>query len=185
MDAMVTDDQALVARLAAGEPGALDMAYRQHGPAVWRFLVRLCGGHEADAKDLFQETWVAVARSARSLRADTRLLPWLYTVARNKHVSLHRGMVTELRRRLGWGATMEHQSPATPEATAGVRSRTAAVHAAFARLAPQSREVLLLCLVEELPTPQVAEVLGLRQDAVRKRLSRARAELEAVLGGAS
>ena len=52
---------------------------------------------------------------------------------------------------------------------------------AFARLAPAHREVLLLAVVEGMETAQVGAVLGLKPDAVRQRISRARAELAAHL----
>ena len=52
---------------------------------------------------------------------------------------------------------------------------------AVAGLPEAHREVLLLSIVEGLPTGEVAKVLGLREDAVRKRLSRARAELARLL----
>jgi RNA polymerase sigma-70 factor (ECF subfamily) len=50
-------------------------------------------------------------------------------------------------------------------------------NAAFTRLPEAHREVLLLCLIEGLETEQVATVLGVSQEVVRTRLSRARAAL--------
>jgi DNA-directed RNA polymerase specialized sigma24 family protein len=58
-----------------------------------------------------------------------------------------------------------------------MRQQMAAVAASFGRLAVAYREVLLLAFVEGLETREIASVLALREDAVRKRLSRARAAL--------
>jgi len=44
------------------------------------------------------------------------------------------------------------------------------------------REVVLLVGVEGMQTTEVAEILGLRADAVRQRLSRARTQLTDALG---
>ncbi|MET0595343.1 MAG: sigma-70 family RNA polymerase sigma factor, partial [Polyangiaceae bacterium] len=75
---------ALVARLRQGQGGAFDEVYVQYRESVWRFLVRLSGRRDL-AEDLFQETWLAAAKNAHRLREDSQLLPWLYTIARNKH----------------------------------------------------------------------------------------------------
>ena len=48
---------------------------------------------------------------------------------------------------------------------------------ALAKLPLASREVLLLVGVEGLDQEEVAKILGISWDALRKRLSRARAEL--------
>ena len=70
----------------------------------------------------------------------------------------------------------EGESPG-PEGAAAARAEVAAVEEALSRIAPAHREVLLLSAVEGLDSAQVAAVLGIREDAARKRLSRARAEL--------
>jgi RNA polymerase sigma-70 factor (ECF subfamily) len=54
--------------------------------------------------------------------------------------------------------------------------------AAFPRLTEAHREVLLLCLVEGLDSEAAGRVLDCRPEAVRKRLSRARAELARLAG---
>ena len=72
--------------------------------------------------------------------------------------------------------------PAAPEVDVDARADAARVAAAFPRLTEAHREVLLLCLVEGLDSETAARVLGLRPEAVRKRLSRARAELARLAG---
>ena len=57
-----------------------------------------------------------------------------------------------------------------------------ALERAFAQLAPPYREVALLVGVEGIPPAEVAEILGLKPDAIRQRLARARAQLAAALG---
>jgi RNA polymerase sigma-70 factor (ECF subfamily) len=69
------------------------------------------------------------------------------------------------------------ESPPAPDADADTRRRAARVEVIFASLPEVYREVLLLVLVDGLSTEAVARILGLREDATRKRLSRARAEL--------
>jgi RNA polymerase sigma-70 factor (ECF subfamily) len=155
--------------------GAFDEVYARYREAVWRFLVRLSGRRDI-AEDLFQETWLAAARNAHLPQQDSRLMPWLYTIARNKH---HNAVRFRLLAQKRLDEALAEPSPAAgePEADADARRRAAAVAHALASLPEAYREILLLFFDEGLETEDVARILGLRADAVRKRLSRARAEL--------
>ena len=175
------DDRDLVERLKRGERTAFDEMYRTHRERVWVFLYRLSRRRDV-AEDLFQETWLAAARNLTRLAPETRLLPWLYTIARHKHVSLHRSLLADLRRRINFAA-LPAPVVRRPDHEAVERQQSDRVAVAMASLPDDWREVLLLCLVEGMDTREVAEVLGLREDAVRKRLSRARTELHARLAG--
>lgn len=179
MSPLPTDERALVAALRRRDPAAFDEVYRRHHGRIWKFLVRLTGDR-AEAEDLFQETWLSAARHAHRLEEGSELLPWLYTIARNKHRSARRFLLFDLRRRERF-ALEPGDLPLAPDEHAHARARAAEVADAFEALGDAHREILLLCLVEGLDTRQVAAVLTLREDAVRKRLSRARAELAAQL----
>ncbi len=164
-----------MARLRQRVPGAFEELYARHRDEIWRFLRRLSGSDDL-AQDLFQETWLAAARHAHRLLDDTRLLPWLYTIARNKQRNALRLHLFDEGRRTG-SAREPAAAPATPEQEADVRGRARAVTEAFGRLAEAHREILILSVVEGLDSKAIAAILDLREDAVRKRLSRARAEL--------
>src|SRR5438876_4586701 len=85
---------ALVKRLRNGDADAFDEAYSAFNIRLFTFLLRL--SHRRDvAEDLLEETWLRFVKHARRLRADTRLGPWLFTVARNLHVSYQRSRALE------------------------------------------------------------------------------------------
>jgi RNA polymerase sigma-70 factor (ECF subfamily) len=174
-------DRDLVALLRRRHPGAFDELYRRYKDRIWRFLTRLAGRRDL-AEDLFQDTWVAAARHAHRLSEETELGAWLFTIARNKHRNGLRFAVFDERRRAALGAAVPPPGPALPEENAAARERVARVTGAWEALAVAHREVLLLAVVEGLETCQIAAVLGLREDAVRKRLSRARAEMARATG---
>ncbi|AKT42580.1 RNA polymerase sigma factor [Chondromyces crocatus] len=168
-------DAALVERLRRRDPRAFDAVYARYHGRLWSFLVRLAGRREV-AEDLIQETWMQVARYAEKLNEDTDLRAWLFTVARNRHRSHRRWAM------LGWGAgevlTVEPVDPAPGlEVVASARAAVRSVEEGLRALPEAHREVLLLSAVEGLDAAQVGAVLGIREDAARKRLSRARAEL--------
>src|ERR1700747_3409806 len=85
---------ALVARLREGDADAIDDAYAEFNTRLFTFLVRLSRRRDV-AEDLLEETWLRLVTHAQRLAADTRLGPWLFTVARNLHVSYIRSRMLE------------------------------------------------------------------------------------------
>ena len=61
---------------------------------VFAFLLRLSRSRTV-AEDLLDETWLRLVRHAAMLRPDTRIGPWLFTVARNLYWSHRRACVIE------------------------------------------------------------------------------------------
>src|SRR4051812_17585048 len=84
----------LVGRLRAEEPAAFDAIYLALNVRLLTFLVRLTRDR-AIAEDLLEETWLRLVTHAPRLRPETRLVPWLFTVARNLHVSYCRSRMIE------------------------------------------------------------------------------------------
>lgn len=169
------DDAALVAQLRGQERGAFDRLYALHHARIWRFLLRLSGRRD-EAEDLFQETWVQAARHAHRLELGSRLLPWLFTIARNQHRSARRFLLFDFRKRENL-AVEPISGPSDPEALLLDLEEMRALEEALASLGDAHREVLLLAHVEGMASPDIAAVLSLSDEAVRKRLSRARTEL--------
>src|SRR5829696_4143338 len=85
---------ALVERLRHGDADAFDDVHAAFNTQLLTFLVRLSRRRDV-AEDLLEETWLRLVKHARRLRADTRLGPWLFTVARNLHSSYNRSRMVE------------------------------------------------------------------------------------------
>ena len=84
----------LVARLRLGDASAFDAIYLALNVRLLTFLVRLTRDRHV-AEDLLEETWLRLVTHASRLRPDTRLVPWLFTVARNLHVSYCRSRLVD------------------------------------------------------------------------------------------
>ena len=161
-----------------GDPAAFDEVYARFRPAVFGYLVRMCGRRDL-AEDLLQDTFVRLAEHAPALAGDTRLTCWLYTVARNVFISQYRRYRTwcELAREENpWFCPRDGGTPL--DAAVGSES-VRVLERALMRLAPQAREVIVLVGGEMLAPREAAEVLGIAPEALRQRLSRARAQLAA------
>lgn len=160
------------------ELAEFDRTYAEMHPRILGFLLRLSGRRDT-AEDLAQETWLKFAKAAPTLPADTNVPAYLFTMARNAFVSHRRWAMLDLSRIVMLGfETLGGTAPAPDEEHERARALRV-LETALAKLPIASREVLLLVGVEGLEQEKVAEILGISWDALRKRLSRARAELHA------
>jgi RNA polymerase sigma factor (sigma-70 family) len=181
-DVAAGSDKELVERLQRGEEAAFDAAYARYGKRLYSFLYRLAGRRDL-ADDLYQETWLRLARHAGRLTPDTDLAGWLYTVARNQYFDHHRSATLDDERLRETHLLPLPQATEAPDEAASANDTRERLERALAELAPAHREVLLLVAVEGMAQDQVAEILGIEHGAVRQRLSRARAQLAERLEG--
>jgi RNA polymerase sigma-70 factor (ECF subfamily) len=170
-------ETALVTRLRAGDPDAFDIVFDAYHVRRYSFLARLSRRRDV-AEDLLDETWMRLVAHASRLEGETRLGPWLYTVARNLYYSYCRSRALDDARGVGlislWPGG---HPPPSPFEEAAARELERRLERALAALPAASREILLLVSVEGLTPSEAAVVCGVSQEALRQRLSRARAML--------
>jgi RNA polymerase sigma-70 factor (ECF subfamily) len=167
----------LVGGLRAGDPAAFDAVHDAFNVRLYSFLARLSNRRDA-AEDLLEETWLRLVEHAARLAPDTRLGPWLFTVARHVYASYCRARLVEDSHAgalLGlWPTIAPGPSPLESAEADEAQRRIAA---ALASLPAAYREVLLLTAVEGLRPHEAADVCGVSPEAMRRRLCRARAAL--------
>lgn len=168
---------ALVGRLRDGDPAAFDAVHDAFNARLFSFLTRLARRREV-AEDLVEETWLRLVTRAAQLRPDTELGPWLFTVARNLYVSYRRSRLLEDSHAVGliglWPSGSPQPSPFQMAASSEAERR---IEAAIGALPLAYREAVLLVAVEGLKPAEAAAVCGISPEALRQRLSRARAAL--------
>jgi RNA polymerase sigma-70 factor (ECF subfamily) len=173
----------LVGRLRDGDRAAFDAIYEVFNARLLTFLLRLSRRREV-AEDLLEETWLRLVKHAPRLRPDTRVAAWLFTVARNLYVSYVRSRVLEdsanasLMALWPFSPLTIEQSPFEAAAASELHRR---IERALASMPATSREVLLLVAVGRLDHSDAADACGIRPEALRQRLSRARAQLARAL----
>jgi RNA polymerase sigma-70 factor (ECF subfamily) len=171
----------LVALLKQGDPVAFDRLYEAYRPRVFGFLARLCGRRDL-AEDLLQETWIRVATRAAGLKEGLPLGPWVFTVARNLYLSWRRWRLLDAERVAEMmRVDPEPKAADSPFEHAAANETERMLELALASLPLRYREVLLLVALEGMSQEEAAGVLELKPEALRKRLSRARALLAAKL----
>src|SRR5512143_3531332 len=75
-------DRTLLERARAGDHRALESLLERHQAQVYRFGMKMCRDPE-DAKDVLQDTLLAMARGVKDFRGASSVSTWLYTIARS------------------------------------------------------------------------------------------------------
>lgn len=140
------------------------------------------------AEDVTQDVFVHIQRSIGSYDPARSLAPWVFTIAANKvrdhwrsrrhHDALRESSLDD-----------EDSSPLREPIDGGLgplfdvenRELQATLETAIAKLPVGMRETLVLRWFEELPFDEIGRLIGRNETAVRKRYSRALAELRLLL----
>src|SRR5262249_28140459 len=139
-----------------------------------------------DARDLSQEAFLRLYQTAGSFGGRARFSTWFYRIVVN--------LCLDHRRKHRWWRTMLMRSDDCDDAQGTLLERQPALRVdpldrldrerarnvlweAVERLSPQQRAALVLQIQEEMPTPEIAAVLGCSEATVRVHLHRALAGL--------
>jgi RNA polymerase sigma-70 factor (ECF subfamily) len=189
----VPTDEALAAQAAAGDEPAFEAIVTRYQVRVFRLAWRLTGS-EGDAADVVQETFLQLYRKLASFRGESRFATWLYRIATNVALMHRRARARRPAEPLDAflpcfdGDGRHAATPAQLQSAARVEERldrqrlAEKAQVAIARLPDAYRDAFVLRDLEEIPTVQVAEILGLEPAAVRQRVHRARMMLRGYLG---
>ena len=90
--------EAAVARARAGDREAFRILVETHSPAVFRLAYRMTG-HEEDAEDVVQETFLKAYRSLPNFQGKAGFTTWLHRIAANCAVDLVRARAARPNRR--------------------------------------------------------------------------------------
>ena len=151
----------------AVDPEAL---FAAHEHRLFRYFCRAVGQRET-ARDLTQDVFVRVTRTAIPVTADGEVRAWLFHIARNLALDHHRR-----RRRQPEPVALTDDAGRAPSQDVDL-----AVNEALAALADLDRDVFVMREVAGLGYDEIARACGLTPDAVRSRLHRTRLDLRQAL----
>jgi RNA polymerase sigma factor (sigma-70 family) len=182
-------DRALLQRFAGTrDRQAFEALMRRHGPMVLGVCRRMLR-QEQDAEDVFQATFLILARKAASIRDPGAVVSWLYGVARRTARSAKRAA----ERRHGLEASAHAAPSRDPSLEAVWREVQTVLDAEINRLPDRLKAPFLLCHLEGQTRAEAGRQLGLAEGTVwsrlaearkllRNRLARRKITLSAVLG---
>jgi RNA polymerase sigma factor (sigma-70 family) len=162
-------DRDLLERFATRhDADAFEILLERHGPMVLRVCRRMLNEH--DAEDVFQATFLVLARKAASIRKRQSAASWLYGVAYR--------LTLKARAAAGRRRASEEQRSRRPahdpldELT--VREGQAILDEELARLPERLQAPLILCYMEGRTRDEAARQLGWPPALVKSRLEQAR-----------
>jgi RNA polymerase sigma-70 factor (ECF subfamily) len=185
-------DEDLAARAAAGDELAFEEIVSRYEGRAYRLACRLLGD-DTDALDVLQNAFLSAYRRLGSFRGEARFSTWLFRVVTNAALMQRRARRRRPAESLEAflprfdGAGGHVGEPAELEAAAHAEERldrqllAQRARDGIERLPDLYREAFVLRDLEELPTAEVAKVLGVGADVVRQRVHRARLMLRGFL----
>jgi RNA polymerase sigma-70 factor (ECF subfamily) len=145
----------------------LEGIYRDHAPALHRFLLRLTG-NEADTHDALQEIFVRLARSPRILEGVAAPRSFLFRMAHRLVIDRHRR--EETRRQTAELAMRGISLAPGPELAAGdALWRRQSVAAALEALPLEQKAVVVLKVWEQMTFAEIAGVLDISANTAASR----------------
>jgi RNA polymerase sigma-70 factor (ECF subfamily) len=146
---------------------------RRHGPMVLSVCHGVLGQRE-DAEDVFQATFILLARKARSIRKRESLASWLHGVAHR--LALRAKTQRRFRR------AQERKAAAMRSSTADFKESwqdlRPLLDEEMGKLPEQYRTALILCYLEGKTHEEIAQELGCPVGTVRSRVGRGRKLLQ-------
>ena len=151
-------------------PQQLTHLVRQHQADVWRYL-RYLGASAADADDLTQETFVAVARAEFTEQSPPQTAAYLRTVARNQLLMARRREQRQINT-VDLAAAEQVWSTLVPEE--GMAGLLAALSECLDKLDGRARQVIDGFYRDRHSREELANALALKPDGVKTLLRRTR-----------
>ena len=180
-----TDEQ-LLASYLSGDEAAFGVLVRRYQRSLHQFLFRFLGDATL-AEDVFQETFLQVAHSARQFNPDRTLRPWLFTIAANKARDALRSRARQKTTDLDAAVDSADAEGAQfldflaadeplPLERLELLDAARLVRGIVAGMPSRLRMVLVLSYFQGLPYQEIAEILGVPLGTVKSRLHAAVAQ---------
>ncbi len=174
-------DEAIVARVVAGDTPAFELLMRRHNQRVFR-AIRSVLKDADEAEDVMQQAYVAAFTHLAEFAGRARFSTWLVRIA--IHEALARRRRTARMTSLDDTDAIEEEPMAktrSPEDATSDLELRALLDEAVDALPLAFRTVFVMRAVEEMSSSDAAEALGIPEETVRTRLHRARGLLRETL----
>jgi RNA polymerase sigma-70 factor (ECF subfamily) len=172
------EERAIVARVQRGDVESFDALVRRY---IDRALVvaRRITGNTHDAEDLVQDAFMRALDRIDSFDNSRPFGPWFFRVLTNTGLNARRARMLRMTEPEAMDAP---SGDALPDEVVERREIRERFDAALAALSPRQRIIVTWFEVDEVPSSEIAERLGIAQETVRWHLHQARLILRDALG---
>ena len=161
------DDLPALIAAAQDDPAAFGRLYDRYVQPIYRYLYSRLGDAHA-AEDVTSQTFIAAYESLPKYRERGQFSAWLFRIAQSKM----NDYFSRNRRAVGLEATRELFEREDALGTLIRAEELSQVRFLIKKLNPEEQDLLRLRYVAELSFGEMAELLGKREDAVKKSVYR-------------
>jgi RNA polymerase sigma-70 factor (ECF subfamily) len=171
------DDLELLSRWRAGDKQAGTALFRRYFAQTRRFFRNKVGAH--DVEDLVQRTFAGLVERVEGFRGDASFRVYLFGVARRQLWKFLRDNGRHVaRHNVDLGVSSIHALGFSPSSMVAAGEQQLLIQDALQRICVEYQTMIELYYWDEVPGPEIAEILGISPTTVRTRLHRARKALE-------
>jgi RNA polymerase sigma-70 factor, ECF subfamily len=165
-------DESLMLSYASGDAAAFEVLYLRHKGPVYRYMLNLCR-NEAVAEELFQEVWMKLINARDKYQVKAKFTTYLYKLAHNQFIDHYRKqnvrIVVDQSVEVD-DIKQDHISKDNPEKQAQTNQTINKLSELLESLPNEQREVFLLREEAGMSVPEIAQTLGINQEATKSRL---------------
>ncbi len=184
----MTDERMLVKKAQKGDGKAFEILMEEYFKKIYNIALRMTNNAD-DAADMTQEVMIKLFRNIGSFKGDSKFSTWVYRVATNTCLDelkkmrrhSHASLNAEIDTGEGEVAIEVEDTAPTPEERAERSELKGMVAAAVEKLSPDHRAAIILRDIRGFSYDEIARILNCSEGTVKSRISRARAQLKAVI----
>lgn len=167
--------QDLIQRFQQGERDAYVQIIEKHYSQVQALANRLLGW-PCQVEDIAQDVFLAALVNRRKFKANSSIRTWLFTITVNKCRSWK--FKQGLWRKFSTDRNYQNNKTLNTRDHLEQQEKIERIRNAVKKLPFKYRQVVVLRYLNELETAEITEILGISNNAIKTRLSRARALLK-------
>ena len=168
---MADDAERLCNEARSGDMAAASELVELFSERIFSYFRRLCG-HDSDAQDLTQKTFIKVWSSLGSFQGRSSFSTWIHGIAHNVYVDWRRRKNVIEYQTDDWWEACAAEGP-SPFENAAEREAAHQLYAAVDQLDDDTRQVVHLHYYQGLSLKETAEVLKIATSTVKYRLREA------------
>jgi RNA polymerase sigma-70 factor, ECF subfamily len=175
-------DEAVIARVRAGEPWCFEILMRRHNRRVFR-ATRAILKRNDEAEDVMQEAYVRAYEHLADFRGEASFATWLTRIAIHEALSRRKKeqRFDPLESAPRESLVMSLELPRSPEQQVNDQQLRAVLERAIDALPDEFRTVFVLRAVEQMTGAETAACLDIPEETVKTRLHRARLRLQELI----
>ena len=162
------DESHVISSIREGDTDAFAEIVEHYQMPIIRYLYRLTGDY-AVAEDLGQDTFFQAYRGILKTNSDLSLKTWLYRIATNNARQFHRRR--RLRRFIPFTDLGKSDIP-DPQVLSDCVEERITIENALLEVPHGQKTCMVLHFVEGLKYREIGEIIGISEEAVRKRVAR-------------